>query len=291
MTTNRSTVILFLTGLVLAVPACAPFQGLKPSSPAALSATGAAAQEKLPEAKPSQPPRVIDIPAQGPLRISLAEAGLIALENNRSLVVERFNPAILKTYEDQELSLFDPTLEAETYLGKSSEKKTSTSTGGIYSTDSTAFQARISLSRFFPSGAFLEVGIENGITDSDQYQDPFYSSRLGLTANQPLLRGKGSEVNLVQVRKARLDTAIEEYELRSFIEILLAEVENAYWDYALSRRRIEIVEESLRLARQQMNETEEMIHVGDHGRGGTGRGPGRGGLPEAGPYQRQVGPG
>jgi outer membrane protein TolC len=39
-------------------------------------------------------------------------------------------------------------------------------------------------------------------------------------------------------------------------------MEGTYWDYALARRQIEIVEESLKVARQQLSETEELITVG-----------------------------
>ncbi|MFZ1199938.1 MAG: TolC family protein [Desulfobacterales bacterium] len=39
-------------------------------------------------------------------------------------------------------------------------------------------------------------------------------------------------------------------------------MERIYWDYALARRQIEIVEESLKVARQQLDETNELIAVG-----------------------------
>ena len=205
---------------------------------------------------------MVELPLQGPLRISLDQAGLVALENNRSLVVEKLKPSILQTYEGQALAAFDPVLEGQVSLGHSKGKRISSSTGGITDSDSTAFEAQLSLRKFFPSGAFVEVGVGNQVTDSSQYQNPLYANRLGVSANQPLLQGRGSEVNLVQVRQARLDAGIGEYELRAFIELLLSEVEKAYWDYALAQRQIEIVEESLRLARQQMSDTQEMIRVG-----------------------------
>ena len=245
--------------LLAALQACATFQTQAPAPPA--QEVKAPAQDNAAAAQ-APPPRIVEVPAQGPLKISLAEAGLIALENNRSLKVERFNPEIHRTYEDQAQAVFDPVLEAELSADKTSSKKISSSTGRITDSDSTAFEAQASLRKYFPSGAFLEAQLSSAITDSSQYQDPFYSNRLGLTVGQSLLQGRGEEVNLVQVRQTRLDTAIQEYELRGFIELLLAEVENAYWDYALSRRRIEIVEESLRLARQQLDETQEMITVG-----------------------------
>ncbi len=257
---QRAGAVCLAVLLVPALQACTALPGRSSAAPA---------QEVAPQAQggraataPAPPTRIVEVPVQGSLRISLAEAGLIALENNRSLVVERLNPEILRTYEEQQKASFDPVLEAELSLGKSSGKKISSSTGGITDSDSASFQAQSSLRKYFPSGAFLEAELTSAITDSSQYRDPFYSNRLGLTAGQSLLQGRGEEVNLVQVRQARLNTSIEEYELRGFIELLLAEVEKAYWDYALSKRRIEIVEESLRLARQQLDETQEMITVG-----------------------------
>jgi outer membrane protein len=87
-------------------------------------------------------------------------------------------------------------------------------------------------------------------------------TRLGMTVTQALLRGFGPDVNLVRLRQARLDTRLSEFELRGFTEALVADVERTCWDYALARRQIEIVEESLKVARQQLDETEELIAVG-----------------------------
>ena len=43
---------------------------------------------------------------------------------------------------------------------------------------------------------------------------------------------------------------------------MVAEVERTYWEYALAQRQIEIVEESLKVTRQQLSETKELIAVG-----------------------------
>ncbi|MDT8273545.1 MAG: TolC family protein, partial [Desulfomonilia bacterium] len=64
------------------------------------------------------------------------------------------------------------------------------------------------------------------------------------------------------LRQARLDTMASEYELRGFIEALVAEVEETYWDYALAQRQIKIFLESLSLAERQKRETEVMIRIG-----------------------------
>jgi outer membrane protein len=129
-----------------------------------------------------------------------------------------------------------------------------------FSTDTV--DGAISLEQFFPTGTTVYVEGSTLMTDSLLYRNKFYSTRFGMTVNQALLRGFGTEVNLARLRQARLDTRLSEYELRGFTEFLVAEVERTYWDYALARRQIEIVEESLKLARQQLSETQELIAVG-----------------------------
>jgi hypothetical protein len=54
----------------------------------------------------------------GPLKVTLTEAVLLCLENNRSLVVQRLNPSIQQTAEDQERAAFDPTVDAEVFAGR-----------------------------------------------------------------------------------------------------------------------------------------------------------------------------
>ena len=49
----------------------------------------------------------------GPIRVTIKDAILMALENNQALSIERINPAIQKTYEQQEQGVFDPLVSAE----------------------------------------------------------------------------------------------------------------------------------------------------------------------------------
>ena len=202
------------------------------------------------------------VPGEATLRITVRDAILMALENNRSLAVERLSPSIQQTFEDQERAVFDPTVEAEISTQRTESERMARSGSGTESLISDVYQGTIALSEFFPTGTSVEADAIATTTDSSLYRDPFSSTRLGLTFTQSLLRGFGTEANLARLRQARLETQITQYELRGFSESLLAEVENAYWDYALSQRQIEIMQESLRLANQQLTETEEMIQIG-----------------------------
>jgi outer membrane protein TolC len=98
--------------------------------------------------------------------------------------------------------------------------------------------------------------------DESYADDPFVSTRLGAGVTQSLLRGFGTTVNLVSVNQARIDTKISQYELRGFVELLVAQIEEAYWNYSLAEKSIEIYEQSMQVAEKQQQETEERINIG-----------------------------
>jgi len=215
-------------------------------------------------------PEAVEQPAEitrrtlppGPLKVTVTEAILLCLENNRSLVVERLNPSIEQTFEDQERAVFDPAINADAAAGRVKGERLARSGSETEDFTTDTAEGNISLAQYFPTGTTVALEADTLIDDSSVYDDNFYSTRLGLTVTQALARGYGTEVNLARLQQARLDTRMSEYELRGFTEFLVAEVERTYWDYALARRQIEIVEESLKVARQQLNETKELITVG-----------------------------
>jgi len=202
------------------------------------------------------------IVSPGPLKLTATEAILLCLENNRSLVVERLNPSIQQTFEDQERAVFDPVINADISAGRLKGENLARSGSDTENFTTDAAEGIISLEQYFPTGTTVALEAGTQVDDSSLYEDNFYTNRLGMTVTQALLRGYGTDVNLARLQQARLDTRMSEYELRGFTESLVAEVERTYWDYALARRQIEIVEESLKVARQQLNETKELITVG-----------------------------
>lgn len=222
------------------------------------------AEKQIPAAVEIKPisKQIITLPEKGPFNITVEDAILIALANNRSLSVERMNPSIQKTFEDQERAVFDPVVTAGVSVQQNDSRTLNSSESYADGSVIDAFEGNASLKKFFPTGTFVKVAAVTEITDSVQYSGSYAATRLGLTVTQSLLQGYGTDVNLAQLRQSQLETDITQYELRGFSESLLAQVETTYWDYALSQRQIEIVEESLKLARQQIIETEEMIKVG-----------------------------
>jgi outer membrane protein len=195
----------------------------------------------------------------GPLRITTEQATLLALENNRSLVVERLNPQITRTFVPQSLSIFDPVLTGQLGYGWNNL------TQGSQDFDRSGPTAAVGVQEFLPTGTSLGVtGSTSLLALAGVPANPDnYATTVAFNATQSLLRGFGTAVNLASVNQAKIDVEISQYELRGFVQTLVAQVEETYWDYALAERWIEIYSQSLELAQRQLTETRERIKLGD----------------------------
>ncbi|MBN1227247.1 MAG: TolC family protein [Deltaproteobacteria bacterium] len=213
------------------------------------------------EVKAEEKTNISSPSAQEVLTISLKDAIPMALKHNEALKVEQVTPFIRQTYEEQEKSLFDPVLSMEISHSTEKSQQTSTNSGAKSTIKDEQTEAEVGVFQLFPTGTKVSLGFTEDREWSDFYGDQ-HTSRVGLTLTQALLQGAGLKVNSVRIDQARLDTFSSRYEIQSFTENLVSEVEKTYWDFALAQKQIEIFTESLRLAEQQMKETEERIQVG-----------------------------
>jgi len=201
--------------------------------------------------------------AEEPLTISVQEAILMAMENNRSLIVERMNPEIMSSFEEEERSVFDPVLGAEVSPRRTVADRLSRAGSSTESQIVDSITGSLSMGKFFSTGTTLELLGSTSYTDSSLYSDTFTSNRLGVNVTQALLQGRDVRANLASVHQAGIEALISEYELRGFAEVLLEEVESKFWDYALAQKQIEIYTDSLSLAEQQLAEVQERIKIGN----------------------------
>ena len=172
------------------------------------------------------------------------------------------NPDISRTFEKEELAIFDPLLGAEVSNRRSVADRLSRAGSSTESQIVDAVTGTISLGTLLPTGTALELQGSTSYTDSSLYSDTFTATRLGVSVTQALLQGMDIRANLARVHQARIESLISEYELRGFTEILLGEVESKFWDYALAQRQIEIYTNSLNFAEKQMAEAQERIRIG-----------------------------
>jgi outer membrane protein TolC len=229
------------------------------SEPTAVSAPRPAAQTNIVSTHPAAAPSAQD----NTLKITVTEATLIGLENNKSLIVQRFNPQINRTLEQQQLAVFDPDINVT--ISKSQTKSETIPRPGLgtFPSRTQDLSADVGINQFFPTGTMLSLlGSTDELTGSFLNR-PFVSTRVGASVTQSLLRGFGTIVNLASVEQAKIDTRTSQYELRGFVENLVAQIEETYWDYVLAQRQMTIVNQSLEIAQKQLDETTERIKIGD----------------------------
>lgn len=262
MTRTRRMALALLPGAALLLASC---EGVRePSTPPPPYIGPAQSAAKAPVAADAEivqpPPPASALPQEGPINLTLSEAVVQCLENNRQLRVARVNPDILRTLEDVQRATFDPVLAANASQQWQMLQNAST-TGPTQGTDDT-FAAGVGLQQYAPTGTTFGVGATTTDERTWPGADPLAQTRLGLSVTQSLMQGYGIQPNLASLRQARLDTQSSEYELRGFVLQLVASTEAAYWDYVLAERQIAIFTDSMKLAEQQLAETQERIRVG-----------------------------
>lgn len=204
---------------------------------------------------------VPDFPHEGIIELTAEQAVLSALSRNRALAVQQFGPVITGTFIDTERSVFDPVLFAEASVSRDTRRTYDQSAGRFFSIDGSGHTIRAGASQRFVTGTDVSIDITQSGSDSDTSTGT-EQTRAGLNLTQALLRGGGAAVNLASLRQAETEALASSYNLRGFAENLVAEVESAYWNYALAVRQVEIFEESFALAERQLEEADARIEVG-----------------------------
>ena len=213
-------------------------------------------------AVPNSDISLANAPPNSLIEVTLTQAVLVGLSNNKSFQVQRLKPSITSTSEQVERSAFDPTIRST--LEKSRQRSD-------YYTVTKEFKASAGVAQFLPTGTTVdfETGTEwnpnfpltAGSTAKDQAKSD-WSAYSKLSITQALLRGGGLAANLASLRKTRIDTAISQYELMGIAQTLTAEIEKSYWDYFLALGKVHIYGKAVGLAKKMVKETRERITAG-----------------------------
>lgn len=195
------------------------------------------------------------------LELSVDQAVDIALKNNLNMQLQK--EQVISSSDQIEIALgeFDTTFNADAAMG--STKRSAILSGTESDADLTAISGE--LAKKFSTGTELSVQAGNRREENDPDMflvDPAYSSNFDITVSQPLLYGRGAEVQTAYVQSAGKQFEAEEYLVESQAADLVAEVKNAYWELVYSWQDIEVQKLSLALAVQLLEETRLQIEAG-----------------------------
>ncbi len=195
-------------------------------------------------------------------RLSIEDAVLMGLKNNRGLKVQQVEPVIAGAFEQIERGVYDPELFADLVRSEENATETARATESQFQVEGNNVGGVAGLRQQLPFGTELEASVaaERSISTRSPEQQ---QARLGLSLTQQLLRGMGPAVNLASIRQAELDTEASRFELRGYTEALVADVEITYWRYVSAHEAINVVQSSLEVAESQLADVQSRIEVGD----------------------------
>ena len=165
-----------------------------------------------------------------------------------------YDPAIQNTAIDVERARFDPNLNAGVDLSRNENPSAGfdpTNPGGaiIEGSDVTRSNLSAGLSQTKVTGGTLSVNANASPTNTAPNAfsplNPQTPTSLAFSYNQPLLRGRGLDVNLAPVVIARINTERSLYQLKGGVQELVRSVINGYWQLVAARVRLWALEQQV----------------------------------------------
>jgi len=163
--------------------------------------------------------------------------------------------------------LFDPSLIfAGGYLRRSDTVTLGTSTGTTSQAEPLHFvTANVAYMQGFSTGAQLAATVNNDsqvIYAAQSENDPFYSPSTSVTLTQPLLRGRGREINLRYVRIANLDKKVSRLLFDQQVQQTVYGISRLYFDLVSLGESVVVKQEALRAARQLRKDDADQVVEG-----------------------------
>jgi len=195
------------------------------------------------------------------LYLTVQEAVLTGLQNNPTVTIQRLEPEVRKTYAGEQRAAFDPTISVEAEKNITESQRRLGALPNPLELRLEDYSVDLTVSESLPTGT--DIAISTGVSGSvsNLYKDQ-YTGTIGLTVSQSLLNGISPRANLANLHQARLDVDISRAELKGVAESVVAEVEKGYWTLYLAGQGVEIQNQSLDLALQQLAESQERVRVG-----------------------------
>lgn len=202
--------------------------------------------------------------------LPLEQAIANALGNNLGLRVQQIDPVLAELNVVSQEAAFDSNLFSRASVSQSDQASTSAEGAEQASrSDSRSYSAGVS--KRLVTGATLTASTSLSRSDGSSFNsdlNQFVGGRLteraslGLQLSQPLLRGRGSDVNLAPLRRAESQERNARYQLRNAVADLLQQTETAYWRLADAYVRRSLRQTNLQLAEKLVEENRERERLG-----------------------------
>ncbi len=212
----------------------------------------------LAQAEAPQPP---PIPQAGVMPLSLEKSVALALKNNLDIQVAGFNPRISDQALVFQKAVFDPSAFLEL---QQSDNRVPPGTQLIQGNRvaSNFWNYNAGLRQKLPTGGTYELRFDNEFNNLLSVGVSQFSSTLGLTLTQPLLRNFGFEATETNIRIATNNQAISREQLRLQVSTTVTQVKGAYFNLIFAIRNLEVARQTLKLAQDLVTLNTQRVQAG-----------------------------
>ncbi|PYS70764.1 MAG: hypothetical protein DMF73_12185 [Acidobacteria bacterium] len=235
--------------------------------------TPAIQEPNFPEIKPQPLPPLPDLTRVGVLSsnvvpLSLTDAIRKALQNNQDIEVSRDDVRFAEQQLRSLQGVYEPifSMTPQWIHNITPQQSSLGGSGNTGKTTTTTFNWNPTVTKSFEKGGgtytLSFANARTNTSNSFNLINPFWSSNLSLSINQPLLRNRSIDANrhAIRVQKKRLEQTDSDFRQRT-IQII-SQVQAAYWNLVFALRNQQNQLDSLQVSRQNMRNIEAEIAAG-----------------------------
>ena len=211
---------------------------------------------------------ITSTPAAAERTLSLDKAIRLALSRSEDLKIAREGANAATAVLRGARGAYDPVLELSGGWSRSTEPVNSAFAGapaGRIAPRLEGSEAGATVRQLLPTGGALSVGVSGSRQTSDGVAallSPAYGTRVGVELRQPLLRDLAMDDARLAVRVAGAGRNAANAELRRSVSETVTAVVRAYWDLVAARMGVDVREDAVRLAQQQLEDTQARVESG-----------------------------
>ena len=208
----------------------------------------------------------------GNLYLSLADAIAMALENNIDVEVSRYSypladASLLSAQAGNGAGVsYDPAFTSTVNWGHSAQIQTNTVTAGGQSVNIGDTRTRnFGISQGFVTGGTATLGFNNNSSTTNNANAiflPSYNSGLSLQATQPLLQGFGLAYNTRNLRVAKNNLRVTDYQFEQQLNTTLNTVISTYWNLVSAALAVDVAQQTLEQAQHLLSDNKKQLEIG-----------------------------
>ncbi len=200
------------------------------------------------------------------LELSLRQVVELALRHNLRVRISSLNPYLTEEQIRFARSRFDPVFvfNLPQQFNRSTQPTASVLGGAdVLTQESIVAGFNVSSNTAFGLGWSFSGNASRLVTNNEfSTFNPQYTTSMTLAVRQPLLRNFGRTANRQQLLVAQNDFTVSRHQFGQLLQQQIAQVIFAYWNLVSAFRNVDIAQQSLELAREQLARNNTMVRIG-----------------------------